>query len=197
MKLWWIMALIGFTLVNASERLLGQARGSAGRSAPAGSHAQPLQPSRPLPRTTDRRFRSTMTLVPSPFAGRRGHFPVRAPWFGLIAFDRSWLWTPIAVDGIAVDEMAMAPQRRPPQEGPVGGLQLDVEPRRAVVYVDGWYAGEVDAFSGYYRHMEIGAGWHTLEIVAPDYEPLVVDVMISPNRTTTYRSSLNRAPGQQ
>jgi hypothetical protein len=132
-----------------------------------------------------------MTLVPSPFAGRRGHFPVRVPWFGLIAFDRSWLWTPIAVD-----EMTVAPQRRPLQEGPLGGLQLDVEPRRAVVYVDGWYAGVVDAFSGYYRHLEIGAGWHTLEIVAPDYEPLLADVTIAPGRTTTYRNALNRAPGR-
>jgi hypothetical protein len=190
MKPWWIVALIAFTLVTASERLLGQVRGSAGRSAPAGSRAQPLQQSRPSLRSTDRRFRSTMTLVPSPFAGRRGHFPVRAPWFGLIAFDRSWLWTPSTVD-----EMLVAPRPYPPQEQ-VGGLQLDVEPRRAVVYVDGWYAGVVDAFSGYYRHLEIGAGWHTLEIVAPDYEPLVVDVMISPNRTTTYRSSLNRAPSR-
>jgi len=90
----------------------------------------------------------------------------------------------------------MAPPLYLPRQDPAGGLQLDVEPRRAVVYVDGWYAGVVDAFSGYYRHLEIGADWHTLEIVAPDYEPLVVDVMISPNRTTTYRSSLNRAPGQ-
>ena len=188
MKPWWIAALIGFTCVGASERLLGQARGSAGRSAPVGSHAEPLRPS---VRSTDRRFRSTMTLVPSPFARRRGHFPVRVPWFGLVAFDRSWLWTPGTVD-----EAVMAPPLYLPRQDPAGGLQLDVEPRRAVVYVDGWYAGVVDAFSGYYRHLEIGAGWHTLEIVAPDYEPLVVDVMISPNRTTTYRSSLNRAPGQ-
>jgi hypothetical protein len=191
MKPWWIVALITVMLANASERLLGQARGSAGtpgRRSPAGPPAGPSQPSR---RPTDDRFRSTMTLVPSPFVGRRGHFPVRAPWFGLIAFDRSWLWTPSTVD-----ETVVAPPLYPPRQDLFGGLQLDVEPRRAVVYVDGWYAGVVDAFNGYYRHLEIGAGWHTLEIVAPDYEPLVVDVMISPNRTATYRSSLNRAAGR-
>jgi hypothetical protein len=79
------------------------------------------------------------------------------------------------------------------EQGLSGGLQLDIEPRRALVYVDGWYVGVVDQFSGYYRHLEIAAGSHTIEILATDYEPLAFDVAISPGRTTTYRGSLQRA----
>jgi len=76
---------------------------------------------------------------------------------------------------------------------PRGGLQLDVDPRRALVYVDGWFVGIVDSFSGYYHHLDLAAGRHQIELVASDYEPLVVEVVVSPSRTTTYRGSLNRA----
>ena len=105
--------------------------------------------------------------------------------------DPSWLWAPSGVDATF-----LPPEAPPLQPRPLGGLQLDVEPRRALVYLDGWYVGLVDDFSGYYRHLETGAGSHIIEIVAPDYEPLIVDVAVSPGRTVTYRNSLNRAPGR-
>jgi hypothetical protein len=108
----------------------------------------------------------------------------------LIGFDRSWLWTPAAVD----ETLAAPPM--PSQRALIGGLQLDVDPRRALVYADGWYVGLVDEYSGYYRHLDIDAGWHTIEILAPDYEPLIVDVVIAPGRTTTYRGTLERAAGR-
>ena len=78
----------------------------------------------------------------------------------------------------------------------MGALQLDVEPRRALVYVDRLFVGTVDDFSGYYHHLEATAGSHVVEFVAPDYEPLAAEVMVSAGRTTTYRASLNRAPGR-
>ena len=74
----------------------------------------------------------------------------------------------------------------------MGGLQLDLEPRRAQVYVDGLYVGLVDQFKGYYYHLDVPAGRHHVEIITRDYDPLIVDVTVSPDRTTTYRASLNR-----
>jgi len=109
-----------------------------------------------------------------------------------MVFDPSWLWAPSVAD-----QTFLVPSAPPlQQQRPIGGLQLDIEPRRALVYVDGLYAGVVEDFSGYYRHLETSAGWHTIEIVAPDYQPIVFDVAVSPGRTTTYRSSLNRAPSR-
>jgi hypothetical protein len=130
-------------------------------------------------------------VVPLRFAGPRRSRGVRPLWFGLVAFDRSWLWSPIVVDA-----PVGGPPLPPLEPGPLGGLQLEIEPRRALVYVDGWYVGLVDEFSGYYRHLDVGAGWHTFEIIAPDHEPLVFDMTISPGRTTTYRGSLQRASGR-
>jgi hypothetical protein len=74
-----------------------------------------------------------------------------------------------------------------------GGVQLDVQPWRAQVYVDGAYAGLVDDFKGYYHHLEISAGPHVIVIVMPDYEPLIVDTLVSPGQVTTYRGTLNLA----
>ena len=115
---------------------------------------------------------------------------MRPLWFGLVTFDRTWLWTPTVVGG-AFDD----PRVSTLEQGLTGGLQLDIEPRRALVYVDGWYLGVVDQFSGYYRHLDIGAGPHTIEILATDYEPLAFDVRILPGEKTTYEGVL--LPEQQ
>ena len=78
--------------------------------------------------------------------------------------------------------------------GLLGGIQLDVQPWRAQVYVDGAYVGDVEAFSGYYRHLSVAAGPHVITIVADGYEPLVLEVLVSPGQTLTYRGSLAYAP---
>jgi hypothetical protein len=82
---------------------------------------------------------------------------------------------------------------RLPSNVAIGGVQLDVQPWRAQVYVDDAYVGLVDDFKGYYRHLEISAGPHVIMIVMPDYEPLIVDTLVSPGQVTTYRGTLNLA----
>jgi hypothetical protein len=75
--------------------------------------------------------------------------------------------------------------------GPTGGVQLDVQPWRAVVFVDGMYAGRVDDFKGYYKHLELIAGPHQIVVVEPGFQPLVIDVIVVPRETTTFRGTLN------
>jgi hypothetical protein len=116
----------------------------------------------------------------------RGRF-ARLPWFGFVYLDPYW-WAPEGFDPSFPPPIAPGNDSRP-----TGGLQLDVDPRRALVYADGWLVGIVDAFSGYYRHLDLPAGPHLIEIIAPDYEPLSVELTVTPGRTTTYRGSLNRA----
>jgi hypothetical protein len=115
------------------------------------------------------------------------------------------------VSGLLADTLAAAPQVGfgdaaqvvfvpvwiPPLEGaPPGGVQLDVDPRGAQVYVDGKLVGLIREFSGYYKHLEIAAGPHIVTIIAPDYEPLIVPVLVSPGRTMTFRGTLTRAYGR-
>ena len=74
--------------------------------------------------------------------------------------------------------------------GPTGGVQLDVLPWRAQVFVDGVLAGLVEEFRGYYQHLELPAGAHRIAIVATGYEPHVIDVVVVPGKTLTYRATL-------
>ena len=117
------------------------------------------------------------------------HF--RSSTFGLVAFDPYWWLAPDAGD----ENLTPPPEALPGPRLP-GGLQLDVEPRRAFVYVDGVLAGTVDQFKGYFQHLDTTAGYHVIEFISPDYDPLVVGVTVVPNRTTTYRGFLNRASGR-
>jgi hypothetical protein len=77
------------------------------------------------------------------------------------------------------------------EEGPIGGVQLDVQPWRAAVFVDGVHAGRVDDFKGYYKHLEVVAGPHQIVIVEPGFQPLVIDAIIVPGETMTFRGTLN------
>jgi hypothetical protein len=77
-----------------------------------------------------------------------------------------------------------------------GGVQLDVQPWRAEVYVDAAYAGVVEDFKGYYNHLELTPGPHALTIVAPDYFPLTLELIVLPGRTITHRATLNRSSGR-
>jgi hypothetical protein len=73
---------------------------------------------------------------------------------------------------------------------PTGEIRLQVRPRWAEVYVDGYYAGRVDDFDGFLQGLRIEEGPHTIEIVAPGYETLVFNVRIIAGRKIDYRGDL-------
>ena len=190
MNRWVTVLLAALAMISAPPRVIAQTRGSAG-SHPQGPtagrppHPGPSQP--PPPSTvTAPPFRSPIIVSPTPVPAHRA-FPVRSSWFGLVLFDPYW-WAPSSVDQAFIAPPALTAS----DSGSTGGLQLDVEPRRALVYVDGWFVGVVDEFSGYYHHLDLGAGPHRIDLVASDYDPLFVAVVVSPGRTTTYRGWLNR-----
>jgi len=75
---------------------------------------------------------------------------------------------------------------------PTGELRLDVAPRNAEVYVDGYYAGQVDDFDGVFQSLELEEGTYRIEIVAPGFATLDFNIRISPGRKVTYRGDLSR-----
>jgi hypothetical protein len=183
----WVAGLLAALAIHSLPvQVSAQIRGSIGsgppRSAPAGRPHTGPPPASPA---TAPPSRSTIVFSPMPVSTHR-LFPVRSSWFGLVLFDPYW-WGP------GIPDQAPAAAAPPSDRRPTGGLQLDVEPRRALVYVDGWFVGVVDEFSGYYRHLDLAAGPHRIDLVASDYDPRSVDVVVSPGRTMTYRGSLNRS----
>jgi hypothetical protein len=115
--------------------------------------------------------------------------------FGLLA-DTSAA-APQALAGNAGYQVNFVPVWIPALEGaPTGGVQLDVDQRGADVYVDGTRVGLVSEFSGYYKHLETAAGPHLITIIASNYEPLTIAVLVSPGQTSTFRGTLTRAHGR-
>jgi hypothetical protein len=80
----------------------------------------------------------------------------------------------------------------PPTGALYGGVRIEVEPRDAAVYVDGYYAGIVDDFDGAWQRVALEPGPHRFEIVAPGFETLTFEVNVRPNETVRYRGDLMR-----
>ena len=98
-----------------------------------------------------------------------------------------WHWGVVVLP----EPITLAPPRIS-DDAPTGGVQLDVLPWSAEVYVDGVRTGRVEDFRGYYQHLTLPAGPHVVAIVHPGYNPLVMDVLVVPGRTITWRAALSR-----
>jgi hypothetical protein len=94
---------------------------------------------------------------------------------------------------VALPEAIALAQPATDKGAPTGGVQLDIQPWSAQVYVDGTLAGRVEQFRGYYRPLELPAGPHTIVVVAPGREPFIFGVMVVPGRTYTQRTTLSWA----
>lgn len=73
-----------------------------------------------------------------------------------------------------------------------GDVRLKVNPRDAAVYVDGYYAGIVDDFDGFFQRLTLEVGPHQIEIDAPGLESQVFDVYVDPTRTIDLHADLLR-----
>ena len=72
----------------------------------------------------------------------------------------------------------------------VGQLRLKVNPKHGQVYVDGYFAGEVDNFDGAFQRLSIESGAHKVEIRADGFETVTFDVVITPGETVTYKGEM-------
>jgi hypothetical protein len=71
-----------------------------------------------------------------------------------------------------------------------GDVRLQVRPRDAAVFVDGYYAGIVDDFDGIFQRLTLAVGPHEIEIEGPGLEPQVFNVLVDPSRTIDVRADL-------
>jgi hypothetical protein len=74
----------------------------------------------------------------------------------------------------------------------IGELRLQVFPRHAQVFVDGYYAGTVDDYDGTFQALKLESGAYQIRISAPGFEDLLFDVRINPAQKINYRGDLRR-----
>lgn len=72
----------------------------------------------------------------------------------------------------------------------LGRLRLQVSPRDAEVFIDGYYAGQVDDFDGRLQGLSLESGGYGVEIRKVGWETLTFDVRVTPGRTTSYKGEL-------
>jgi PEGA domain-containing protein len=77
-----------------------------------------------------------------------------------------------------------------PGSSDYGGVSLEISPNDAEVYVDGSYAGVVQDFDGTAEPLTLAAGAHRIELRAPGYEPMTLDVSVNPSEVVPYRGDL-------
>src|SRR5206468_4648755 len=96
------------------------------------------------------------------------------------------------VSGYSMVDNAAIATPSPPVATPTGLLRLSVTPASAQVFIDSYYVGTVADLEAQ-RALTLPAGPHRIEIRAPYYQPLIVDVRITPYEVVTYRATLERA----
>jgi hypothetical protein len=204
----WCLSLVTASLLAATGPPQVAGAGSTrGAAAPSRGHqgqtvGRPGGHSRPTSQTRPSRLISTLADgLPS----RRF-----APWFGaLVGAEPLVLPDPEQALGSTDGERVTAPIPRGAYPEPssiqplesmsdaltragssaTGTLRLDVEPRTAQVYIDGFYVGIVEAVNAN-GGLIVDAGWHRLEFRAPGYQTPAVNVTVAANRAIVLRLML-------
>ena len=78
-----------------------------------------------------------------------------------------------------------------------GSARIEVKPKDAEVYVDGYRAGRVDDFDGTFQRLHVRPGPHEITVYLPGYRTLSERVYIGEGSTMKLKQSLEKlAPGE-
>jgi hypothetical protein len=72
--------------------------------------------------------------------------------------------------------------------------RLEVKPRDAQVYLDGYYVGVVDQFDGTFQRLDIPGGEHEIAIYMPGYHTLLEHTLFRPGQTYHFKDALQPLP---
>lgn len=76
--------------------------------------------------------------------------------------------------------------------GPEASVRLEVEPRDANVYVDGYFAGAVDQFDGVFQRLRVTPGQHEIVVQLDGYRSLKERLYLGPNASRKITRQLER-----
>jgi hypothetical protein len=65
------------------------------------------------------------------------------------------------------------------------GVKVKVEPKNAQVFVDGYYAGQVDQFDGVFQSLHVTPGGHTIALYLDGYRTVSRTIYAGPGATVT------------
>ncbi len=133
------------------------------------------------------RARGTRVVVARPVYVRSGFYATRFgnPWYPYGSWGTGWggfygpywgsYWGPSMYRGQSF-----------------GSVRVQVEPRHAEVFVDGYFAGHVDDFDGAFQRLDLGPGEHEVEVFLDGYRSTRERLYVIPGRSYKIKSSLAR-----
>jgi PEGA domain len=108
------------------------------------------------------------------------------PWYGF-AYGYQYPWGPYGYPPYGAYRV-----------DPGASLRLEVKPKEAEVYVDGFYAGIVDDFDGTFQRLSVRPGEHEIELFLDGYRTVHQKVYVTPRKTFNVKYSMERlAAGEQ
>jgi hypothetical protein len=75
-----------------------------------------------------------------------------------------------------------------------GSARIEVKPREAEVYVDGYLVGTVDDFDGWLQRLHVAPGEHVVEIYLPGHRTIREQVLFRPGATVKISGALEPLP---
>jgi hypothetical protein len=114
-----------------------------------------------------------------------GYYPYANPfWFGDPWYGYGYPWRPYGPFGY--------------YGFPEASVRLEVTPRDAEVYIDGYYAGVVDDFDGAFQRLRVEPGEHEIEVFREGLHPFRQKVYLAPDNTFRIKQALRPlAAGEQ
>jgi hypothetical protein len=81
---------------------------------------------------------------------------------------------------------------------PDSSVRIEVKPKEAAVFVDGYYAGIVDDYDGVFQRLHVTPGEHEIELYLDGYRTVRQKVYLPVNDTFKIRYTMERlGPGEQ
>jgi hypothetical protein len=77
---------------------------------------------------------------------------------------------------------------------PTGSARIEIKPREAEVYVDGYLVGTVDDFDGWMQRLHLPYGEHDIQIYLPGYRTIREKVLFRPGATLKLSSAMEPLP---
>lgn len=94
--------------------------------------------------------------------------------------------------------VAMEKDLRAKYPGPdAATLKLDINPKRAAVFVDNRYAGHAGDFGGAFHSMELSHGTHQIKIELPGYQTFETEIKLLPGQESEIKTELLKGSIQQ
>ncbi len=80
---------------------------------------------------------------------------------------------------------------------PEASVRVEVKPKEAEVYVDGYYAGIVDDFDGTFQRLRVEPGDHVIQLYLDGFRPVTQKVYLSQDNTFRIKYQMERlGPGE-